>query len=64
MSSSELLSTSEAARLLGVTVATVNRWAQTGALAPEHKLPGTTGARLFSRPDVEAFADSRKKVRA
>jgi len=63
MSSSDLLSTAEAARALGVTVATVNRWAAAGVLTPQHKLPGSTGARLFSRPDVEAFADSRKKVR-
>lgn len=60
----ELLTTAEAAHVLGVNVATVNRWAASGALAPEHKLPGPTGPRLFARDAVEAFADSRKKARA
>lgn len=49
-----LIPTSEVARMLGVSVATVNRWAKD----PDHplkaaqQLPGETGARLFERSAV------------
>ena len=51
---SELLSTREVAALLGAHVATVSRWVAQGRLSPAMKLPGTTGAYLFRRADVEA----------
>ncbi|MDQ3307567.1 MAG: helix-turn-helix domain-containing protein [Actinomycetota bacterium] len=51
----ELLSTSEAAEILGTSGVTVNRWAITGKLPVAHKMPGRTGAYLFARSDVEAF---------
>ena len=52
----DLLSTSEAAGILCVTVATVNRWAATGKLVPAHQIAGRTGARLFAAADVDALA--------
>lgn len=47
-----LLTTAEAAKMIGRTVATVNRWAIDGRLPVAQKLPGTTGANLFRPVDV------------
>jgi excisionase family DNA binding protein len=55
----KLLSTAEAARRIGVSVATINRWADTGTLAPAAKAPGLRGARLFSAVDVERVKSER-----
>ena len=55
----DLIPTATVAELLDVSVATVNRWAAEGRLAPAHELPGRTGARLFSRRRVEQFAAKR-----
>lgn len=43
----ELISTAEAAEILGVSVATVKRHAATGKIDPAHKMRGKTGAYLF-----------------
>lgn len=51
----DLLTTKQVAREFGVRVGTVNRWAQTGRLPVAHKLPGETGANLYTRDDVEAL---------
>lgn len=51
----ELLPTAEVARLLGKSVATINRWAQEHRLEPAVEMPGETGARLYRRGDVEAL---------
>lgn len=40
---------------MGVSVATVNRWATEGVLEAALTLPGKTGARLFRRSDAEAY---------
>lgn len=48
-----LLTTKEAADLLGVSVATINRWADKGDLTVAAKAPGLRGARLFRRIAVE-----------
>lgn len=58
----DLISTSEAARILGRPVATVNRWATEGRLAVALKLPGETGARLYRRVDVEALATPSREA--
>ncbi len=55
----ELLSTADAARKIGVSVATINRWADTGTLPPAAKAPGLRGARLFSVADVERVKSER-----
>jgi predicted site-specific integrase-resolvase len=49
----ELVSTAEAATLLGKSTATINRWADSGALPVAFKAPGVRGARFFARADVE-----------
>lgn len=51
----DLLSTAEAADMIGVAVATINRWAAKGKLPIAHKLPGDTGAHLYDRSDVEVL---------
>jgi len=53
-----LITTAEAASILGRPIATVNRWALSGRLVPVTQLPGRTGARLYRRADVEALAKS------
>lgn len=48
----DLLPTAEVARLCGVSVATVNRWADAERITPVAQGPGPRGARLFDRRDV------------
>ena len=59
MSGSELMGVTEAAQLLGVSKATVKRAALAGTLITAHKLPGFSGAYLFTREAVEAYAQER-----
>lgn len=54
----ELLSSAEASALLGKTPRTVTRMAKAGILPVAHKLPGSTGALLFRRADVERLVKS------
>ena len=49
----ELVTTAEAAKTLGVHVATISRMVAAGRLTPAIKVPGKTGAYLFHRTDVE-----------
>lgn len=51
----ELLTTAQAARLLGKSVGTINRWVNENRLSPAVTLPGETGARLFRRSDIDAL---------
>lgn len=48
-----LIGASEAAKQLGVSRSTVNRWAQTGKLKPALKGDGRTGTNFFRVLDVE-----------
>lgn len=64
MHNDEQLTTAEAAELLRVHVATVNRWAQDGRLPPIQKLPGLRGPNLFRRADVEDMRDQLAKESA
>lgn len=56
MSRRDIFTTSDVARLLGVSVGTVVRWADSGRL-PHWKVPGSRHRR-FRRDEVEAFARS------
>lgn len=51
----DILSTSEAAALLKVHPATINRWVTDGKLTPHYEVPGRTGPRFYLRSDVEAL---------
>lgn len=55
----DLIGTAEAAKRLGVSVATVNRWAAEERLPAAVELPGKRGARLFSVADVDAYGALR-----
>ena len=58
---SELLTTGDAARLIGVSADAVRLWERDG------RLPATrtqSGVRLFIREDVEAFAQRRREKAA
>lgn len=54
-----MIGSAEAAEILGVSRATVLRWADADRdiRLPGHKLPGETGAYVFDRADVEALRD-------
>ena len=51
---SNLVSTSEAARRLGISVATLNRWAKNGAIPVAVQAPGRTGVRLYDEGEIAA----------
>ena len=55
----QLITIHPTAQLLGVSVATVKRMVASGELATAAKLEGRTGAHLFNRATVEAFAAKR-----
>lgn len=50
-----LISTTEAAAILGLERSTVVRWVWAGRLSPSMKVAGATGTYLFHRADVEAL---------
>ena len=52
--------TAEVARLLGVNVKTVTRWAADGTLPSAYKLPGLRGPYLFDPAEVARFKASRR----
>lgn len=52
----QLLGSAEAARCIGVERSTLTRWIATGRITPAHKMPGRTGAVLFTRDEVERVA--------
>jgi excisionase family DNA binding protein len=54
-----IIGVTEAAEILGISVATVTRWAQNGNLPPIRKLPGWTGAYLFDAGLVRRKAAER-----
>lgn len=49
----DLLTTSEAAELLGVSGRTLSRWVEAGRITPAVTAPGRTGVRMFDRRDVQ-----------
>ena len=55
---SNLVSTSEAARRLGISVATLNRWAKNGAIPVAVQAPGRTGVRLYDEAVIDAHANN------
>lgn len=64
-SGGDLLTTTQAAALLGLERSVIARWAQFGKLQVAMRLPGETGAYLFLRSDVEAMrpeAHPRKRA--
>lgn len=60
----DLIGSNEAATILNVDRATFNRWVARGDIPVEVKFPGTTGARMFRRGDVERAAKDRAAAKA
>ena len=56
----DILSTAEAAELLEVDRSTVTRWVQSGLLATTHRTPG--GVLLFRRCDVDDLIAKRNET--
>lgn len=55
MHNDDLIGSAEAAEIHGIDRATFNRWVAAGRISPVVAFPGTRGARLFKRSDVEAL---------
>jgi excisionase family DNA binding protein len=53
---SNLIPTTEVAKMLGIHVATVVRRAQAGEIPVAFKVPGETGAYLFDQETIEKLA--------
>lgn len=54
--------TRQAMQILGIRQAsTISRYVRDGKLTPSRRLPGTTGAFLFWRADVERLAAQRDR---
>jgi excisionase family DNA binding protein len=50
-----LIGSAEACTILGVDRSTLSRWVQLGKITPAMQLPGSKGAMLFDRADVERY---------
>jgi len=55
-----LLSSTEVARRLGVSIKTVHRLARAGQIPGAQKLPGRTGAFIFDPDMLDAWLTGRK----
>ena len=54
-----LLSTKAAAKQLGISVRTLNRWAESGKIVPAYKGEGKRGGYLYEPAAVEAVTAER-----
>ena len=52
----DLLSTKAAAKQLGISVRTLNRWAESGKIVPAYKGEGKRGGYLYEPAAVERVA--------
>jgi len=55
-----ILSTAQAARRLGVSVATLNRWAAAGLVPVAGQGDGRTGPRFYDEADLDALVAERQ----
>ena len=58
---SDLIGTRDACEILGIDRATLTRRVAAGKVA-SHKLPGKTGAYLYSRADIEALREADERA--
>jgi len=54
-----LIGSAQAAKVLGVSRATLNRWAVAGHVPTVIEMDGATGARLFDADVIDALAAER-----
>lgn len=57
MTPPDLLSTIEVCEVVGFDRSTLSRWIKDGTAAPAMRLPGKTGAYLFTRAEAERLRD-------
>lgn len=60
----DLIGSKEACLLLDVNRSTLTRWTADGRLPLAHQLPGSNGAMLFHRRDVERLATATRATQA
>lgn len=60
----ELLTTSQVAERLGLSVYTVNQYVRDGKLRAEFQTPGPRGARFYHPAEVDRFAANREAVKS
>lgn len=53
---SDLLTTQQAAEVLGISRRTLTRWVEDGKVPVAHRLPGETGAFLFDPKEIARHA--------
>lgn len=53
MPNPDLLSTTQAAEVIGIERSTISRWVQQGLMKPTLKLPGQQGAFVFDASEIE-----------
>lgn len=58
MHNEPMIGTREACDVLGVNRSTLTRWVAAGRITPVTRLPGTTGAYVFRRADIDAIAQA------
>lgn len=58
----EYLTANQAAERAGVSRRTITRWIESGRLTAATKLPGETGALLFTADDVDTAAQPEAEV--
>jgi predicted DNA-binding transcriptional regulator AlpA len=56
----KLIGSAEAAQILGIHRSVLNKRIRSGGVIPSQKLPGSTGAYLFERSDIESIAGAQK----
>lgn len=54
-----MLGAAEACEQLGIDRSTLTRWVRAGMLVPVHKMPGATGAYLFTPDEVKRVIAAR-----
>ena len=57
-----LITTAQAADMLGCSIKTVLRWAERGDLPVAVQLPGIRGARMYRLADVQTLLESRESA--
>jgi predicted site-specific integrase-resolvase len=63
MDLTDTLSSGEACAILDVDRSTLIRWVYKGIVKDAHKMPGDTGAYLFSRAEIARLARERLAAR-
>jgi predicted site-specific integrase-resolvase len=54
-----LLGSADVCKALGIDRSTLSRWIKDGTAVPSMRLPGKTGAYLFTVEELERLADGR-----